>query len=28
MLNKSQTRFVGLANFTYLLSRDTFWMVV
>jgi multiple sugar transport system permease protein len=28
MLNKSQTRFVGLSNFTYLLSRDTFWMVV
>ena len=28
MLNKAQTRFVGLANFTYLMSRDTFWMVV
>jgi multiple sugar transport system permease protein len=28
MLNKTQTRFVGLSNFTYLLSRDTFWMVV
>src|ERR1043165_1957605 len=28
MLNKAQTRFVGLANFSYLLSRDTFWMVV
>src|ERR1700686_5418317 len=27
MLNKSQTRFIGLANFTFLLSRDTFWMV-
>jgi multiple sugar transport system permease protein len=28
MLNKAQTRFVGLDNFTYLLRRDTFWMVV
>src|SRR5215468_8215226 len=28
MLNKAQTRFVGLSNFTYLLSRDTFLMVV
>ena len=28
MLNKSQTRFVGLGNFTFLLSRDVFWMVV
>ena len=28
MLNKAQTRFIGLANFTFLLSRDTFWMVV
>jgi multiple sugar transport system permease protein len=28
MLNKSQTRFIGLANFSFLLSRDTFWMVV
>jgi multiple sugar transport system permease protein len=27
-LNKAQTRFVGLANFTFLLSRDVFWMVV
>src|ERR1051325_3218255 len=27
-LNKAQTRFIGLGNFTYLLSRDTFWMVV
>ena len=26
-LNKAQTRFIGLSNFTYLLSRDTFWMV-
>lgn len=28
MLNKSQTRFLGLGNFSYLLSRDVFWMVV
>jgi len=28
MLNKAQTRFIGLSNFTYLLSRDVFWMVV
>ncbi len=28
MLNKSQTRFIGLSNFTYLLSRDVFWVVV
>ncbi len=27
MLNKSQTRFIGLDNFRFLLSRDTFWMV-
>jgi len=27
-LNKAQTRFIGLDNFTYLLGRDTFWMVV
>src|SRR6185437_14737864 len=27
MLNKSQTRFIGLGNFTFLLSRDVFWMV-
>jgi multiple sugar transport system permease protein len=27
-LNKAQTRFIGLGNFTYLLGRDTFWMVV
>jgi len=27
-LNKAQTRFVGLGNFSYLLSRDTFWMVI
>src|ERR1043166_8958010 len=28
MLNKAQTKFIGLANFPFLLSRDTFWMVV
>jgi multiple sugar transport system permease protein len=28
MLNKAQTRFVGLDNFSYLLGRDTFWMVI
>jgi multiple sugar transport system permease protein len=28
MLNKAQTRFIGLGNFAYLLQRDTFWMVV
>ena len=28
MLNKSQTRFIGLGNFSFLLSRDVFWMVV
>jgi multiple sugar transport system permease protein len=28
MLNKAQTRFVGLGNFAFLLSRDVFWMVV
>src|SRR5208282_2930139 len=28
MLNKAQTHFIGLGNFTFLLSRDTFWMVV
>src|SRR3954470_7449682 len=28
MLNKSLERFVGLANFSFLFSRDTFWMVV
>ena len=28
MLNKAQTRFIGLSNFTFLLSRDMFWMVV
>jgi multiple sugar transport system permease protein len=28
MLNKRETAFVGLANFHYLLSQDTFWMVL
>src|SRR5262245_31069495 len=28
MLNKAQTRFVGLGNFSYLHGRDTFWMVI
>jgi multiple sugar transport system permease protein len=28
MLNKSMERFVGLANFTFLFRRETFWMVV
>src|SRR6185437_3867384 len=28
MLNKAHTRFIGLSNFTFLMSRDTFWMVV
>ena len=28
MLNKAQTRFIGIDNFRFLLSRDTFWMVV
>jgi multiple sugar transport system permease protein len=28
MLNKAQTRFIGLSNFSFLMSRDTFWMVV
>jgi multiple sugar transport system permease protein len=28
MLNKTQTRFIGLGNFAFLLSRDVFWMVV
>jgi len=27
-LNKAQTRFIGLGNFAFLLSRDVFWMVV
>ena len=28
MLNKSLERFVGLANFKFLFTRETFWMVV
>ena len=27
-LNKSETRFVGLGNYLFLFTRDTFWMVV
>lgn len=27
-LNKGMNRFVGLANFTFLFKRETFWMVV
>jgi len=27
-LNRSQTKFLGLGNFTYLLTRDTFIMVI
>ena len=28
MLNKSMTKFVGLGNFAFLFTRDTFWLVV
>src|SRR5437667_5237901 len=28
MLNKAQTRFIGLGNYAFLLKRETFWMVV
>jgi len=28
MLNKAQTKFVGLGNFQFLFGRDLFWMVV
>jgi multiple sugar transport system permease protein len=28
LLNKKETRFVGLSNFLFLFNRDTFWMVV
>ena len=28
MLNKAQTRFIGLGNIRFLLSRDVFWRVV
>jgi multiple sugar transport system permease protein len=27
-LNRTQTHFIGLGNFRFLLSRDVFWMVV
>ncbi len=27
-LNKTQTKFLGLGNYSFLLSRDTFWAVV
>ena len=27
-LNKSETKFVGLANFLFLFKRETFWLVV
>src|SRR5262249_12639380 len=28
MLSKSMERFVGLGNFAFLFTRETFWMVV
>jgi multiple sugar transport system permease protein len=28
LLNKKETRFIGLSNFLFLFNRDTFWMVV
>jgi multiple sugar transport system permease protein len=28
MLNKAQTKFIGFGNYTFLFTRDTFWMVV
>src|SRR5215475_10292849 len=28
MLNKAQTKFIGFGNFSFLLSRDVFWMVL
>ena len=28
MLNKRMTQFVGLSNFSFLFTRETFWMVV
>src|SRR3974390_2840455 len=28
MLNKAQTKFIGLGNFSFLLTRDVFLMVV
>jgi multiple sugar transport system permease protein len=27
-LNRSMTKFIGLGNFTFLFTRETFWMVV
>lgn len=28
MLNKRETAFIGMSNYTFLFKRDTFWMVV
>jgi multiple sugar transport system permease protein len=28
MLNKSQTKFIGFGNYSFLFTRDTFWAVV
>ena len=28
LLNKAQTKFIGIGNYTFLFTRDTFWMVV
>jgi multiple sugar transport system permease protein len=28
LLNKTQTKFIGFGNYTFLFSRDTFWLVV
>jgi multiple sugar transport system permease protein len=28
LLNKAQTKFIGLGNYAFLLTRDVFWMVV
>jgi multiple sugar transport system permease protein len=28
LLNKAETRFIGLGNFTFLFTRETFWLVV
>jgi multiple sugar transport system permease protein len=28
MLNKAQTKFIWFSNYTFLFTRDTFWMVV
>ena len=28
MLNKSMQRYVGFSNFTFLFTRETFWLVV